>query len=274
MNRFRGSNLRGQVVHRARVAVTGVGLVTPLGASSAESWQGVLNGRRAVRWLDDADVCDPLSSGPGGGRWFGAPAAGQWPPGSRLSPMAVTAAAEAIAHAGLDRNDLRAAGCVIGASKLDLKPLDLARLDRQRPGTDFIAFEDLFPSAPAAAVAGKFRLRGAALCPVAACATGLVSIVRAAELIREGLCSTVLAGSVDASVHPAFLACYKRLRVLARPGERPNGPAVHLIPPAPDSPSGKGPASWSLKIGARRLAAGRRRWRNGSAEESAAIPAG
>jgi 3-oxoacyl-(acyl-carrier-protein) synthase len=77
------------------------------------------------------------------------------------------------------------------------------------------------PNAPARSIAERFNLRGAALCPVAACATGLVSISRGAALIRQGQCDVVLAGSSDASLHPALLSSFRRLGVLAHTGDEP-----------------------------------------------------
>jgi hypothetical protein len=42
-------------VHR-RVVVTGVGLVTPLGADVASSWSGILSGKTGVRRLYESDL--------------------------------------------------------------------------------------------------------------------------------------------------------------------------------------------------------------------------
>ena len=59
------------------------------------------------------------------------------------------------------------------------------------------------------------------MAPVAACATGLAACLRGVDLIREGRCDVVLAGSSDASLQPAILGSFQRLGVLARPGENP-----------------------------------------------------
>ncbi len=82
----------------------------------------------------------------------------------------------------------------------------------------------LAPSGPSQTVADLFNLQGAALAPVTACATGLSSILRGAELIRNGECDVVLAGSADASLTPAVMASFRKLGVLAKssgdPAER------------------------------------------------------
>ena len=59
------------------------------------------------------------------------------------------------------------------------------------------------------------------MAPVAACATGLAACLRGFELIRDGRCNVVLAGSSDASLQPAILGSFQRLGVLARSTEDP-----------------------------------------------------
>ena len=77
------------------------------------------------------------------------------------------------------------------------------------------AWLDIWPNAPAVAVARRWNLTGPVLCPVAACATGLACLIRGADLIRSGECDVVLAGSSDASLEPILLASYRRMGVLA-----------------------------------------------------------
>ena len=81
------------------------------------------------------------------------------------------------------------------------------------------AWLQIWPHASATAIARQFNIRGPVLAPAAACATGLVSLIRAAELVRSGLCDVVLCGSSDASLQPSLLASYRRLGVMARHGD-------------------------------------------------------
>ena len=80
----------------------------------------------------------------------------------------------------------------------------------------------MFPLASVASeIAKVFDLGGPLLTPCAACATGLVSIIRGVELIRDRACDVVVAGSADSSLHPAYLAAYRRMGVLAPAGDDP-----------------------------------------------------
>ena len=205
----------------ARVVVTGIGLVTPAGLNREASWLRICAGPATTAWLPQFDLPFPAAGAPLPMGWN----AGEHDP---IVALALRASGEAIAESGLDlsNSDLSRFGCVIGTSKGGLRSFATAMaMERSQAGAsrgaanDFEArrlWQEFQPNAPAAAVSMKYGLLGPALCPVAACATGLVSVQRGVELIRQGYCDTVLAGSVDASLQPLVLASFKRLGVLAQ----------------------------------------------------------
>ncbi len=53
-------------------------------------------------------------------------------------------------------------------------------------------------------------------CPVAACATGLISVLQGAAMIHAGLCDVCIVGSADAALRASVLASFHRLRVTSR----------------------------------------------------------
>jgi 3-oxoacyl-[acyl-carrier-protein] synthase II len=253
-----------------RVLITGVGLVTPLGADRESSWQGLLNGERAIRRLSHDEPYWPTDSA-------GAPAIASdrarqiaessddaelsWLLHEPAITHAVAASFEAAEHAALDWHqiDPTRSACVIGTSKggvhswfealrsrsilqsrnggsgttlRNLEPTTPCAasdvLDERRRleelATRFATSQEEFPAAswirlaangPASVVASLLNLQGGALAPVTACATGLSSILRGADLIRSGECDVVLAGSSDASLTPTVLASFRKLGVLA-----------------------------------------------------------
>ncbi len=142
--------------------------------------------------------------------------------------LALRAAAEALAdgHLTLAGANRERMGCVIGTSKGGLRSFasawhawrrparGRASADRASPG-DGAFWSEFQPDAAARFVAQRYDLRGAALCPVAACATGLASIARGADLIIHGTCDAVLAGSSDASLTMLVQGSFRRLGVLA-----------------------------------------------------------
>lgn len=240
--------------HPPRVLITGVGLVTPLGADRESSWQGLLAGTRSIRQILVGEPYWP----PG---WAGAGAVASESAGRlaldnrnfELGTMlyeptvkhAACASLEAASHAGIDWDDvdLTRAACVIGTSKggfnswfmtlqsrrLVTDPtIDEGLRIRGRRGIEQIERNPgpsclrLLANGAASTVASIFNLQGGAIAPVTACATGLSSILRGADLIRHGECDVVLAGSSDASICPAVLASFRRLGVLADRHEDPS----------------------------------------------------
>jgi len=212
----------------SRIVVTGIGLVTACGADRETSWRGILHGTGAAQWLD---APDPECGG--SGVLAGAPAAhfSENPANTPHDPvvgLALRAAAEALADGDFefaDRN-LERIGCVIGTSKGGLRSFASAwrawrRSDSRyaspyrAPSGDGELWSEFQPDAAARFVARRYDLRGAALCPVAACATGLASLARGADLIAHGTCDAVLAGSSDASLTMLVQGSFRRLGVLA-----------------------------------------------------------
>lgn len=200
------------------VVITGIGLVTPLGADRETTWRRLLAGATGVDWLPGA-AREPFERAGLPRPWGGlAPLpVGQLLPGrDRSIALARAAAAEALADAALDPVGGET-GCVFGASKGGQSATALwwEAAHRHQPADLLPPFRDLWPSGPAAELAAHWNLRGPLLTPVAACATGLAACQRAVDLLREHACDVVLAGSVDAAVTPAVLASFRRLGVLA-----------------------------------------------------------
>lgn len=129
--------------------------------------------------------------------------------------LARRTADEAVQDAGLDAGTLCAerTGIVYGTSKGGLHTF--SRLATQCPLEDD-DWLNVWPNAAARGLAARFGCRGPVVSPVLACATGLAACQRGYELIRNGRCDVVLAGSSDASLQPAILGSFQRLGVLAR----------------------------------------------------------
>ena len=213
------------------VVITGIGLVTPLGLTRESTWAALLAGKQAGVDLDLARM---------GAAWRGIAPSPLWRgcpvrrtcdfPGEPIVGDALVAAREAIAQANLRVVDPERWGCVIGASKGGMHhavPV-FASQWRSREhdagqaawsGLPEDAWRQIWPDAPASAIAQEWNIRGPVVAPAAACATGLVSLIRAADLIRDGVCDVVVCGSSDASLLPSLLASYRRLGVLAREGD-------------------------------------------------------
>lgn len=217
-----------------RVRISGIGVVSPLGQNRELTWQRLIAGERALRWLTD-DEAASRSASLWPDRAVGAPAllpadlsqrvAALRPPQECLAALAepviaqaCAASLEAIDDARLRWSDLDLdrVGCVIGTSKGGVRSFE--QLCRPPVSETVFPFSWLraWPDGAATVVASMLGLRGPVLTPVTACATGLSSIVRGVDLIRDNVCDIVIAGSSDASLTPAMLASFRRLGVLAK----------------------------------------------------------
>jgi 3-oxoacyl-[acyl-carrier-protein] synthase II len=203
-------------VSERRVVITGIGLITPAGPDRESSWQGLCRGDSTTRLVSIPGLPAPVCGAPlPAGLFLHAPL-------EPLVDLALATSAEALAHANhpLTAYDPSRVGCVIGTSKGGCHALSAAWQQTHRPDASAWPHRPdpwtcCDPQVAARTVSQHWNLQGPCLAPVAACATGLLSIARGADLITLGRCDAVLAGSVDASLLPAIHASFRRLGVLA-----------------------------------------------------------
>lgn len=224
------------------VLITGLGMVTPFGIGRERSWQRLLNGDTAGRRLTASDIdhfqqlSDLMKRVPGGAPVDHAAVAAHIQESALrhswddrivrdfshdcLNNMILAALDEAIVDAGIG-HDLPTAeriGCVIGSSKASLRTME-AEFASSRAGTaeDQSRWLNAFlPDAPLRCVQATLNAAGPSLCPVAACASGLISVIQGAYFIRNGLCDVCVVGSADASLRASVLASFHRLGVASK----------------------------------------------------------
>jgi 3-oxoacyl-[acyl-carrier-protein] synthase II len=232
------------------VVVTGIGMVTPLGGSTSDTWQRLIAGDTAGRPLqhheiDAFEALTVLLGHPPGGApatqrlsdaWSGSiarpsPLPAQLLQAWRSEPyvsLLLDALFEAARDAKLElpvASPLRT-GCVIGASKGGLRTLEKLAAPHSSSGKSLLetsSHENPFlwdnAAHPDAALRAATVTTGAEAfqtCPVAACATGLISILQAACRIVAGECDICFAGSSDAALRATVVSAYHRLRVTSR----------------------------------------------------------
>jgi 3-oxoacyl-[acyl-carrier-protein] synthase II len=167
------------------VVLTGLGLLTPLGADRESSWDALIAGKSAVSF-DGGRV--PLR--PEGG--------------TRAIQLALAAAREAWAHAGHPVVPPERVGCVVSSSK-PFPPVAGQEAWRS-------------PEEVPAAVARSFGVQGMVMNLTAACATGAQSLLAAAGWIAEGRADLVLAGASESALHPLYQAGFRQMGVLSKAG--------------------------------------------------------
>ncbi|HKB94074.1 MAG TPA: beta-ketoacyl-ACP synthase II [Gaiellaceae bacterium] len=211
-----------------RVAVTGLGAVTPIGNDAPSAWRAALAGESGVDFIRSFDASGyPVRI---------AAEVKDFDPSAVASPkevrklernvlLALAAAREAEADAGLQgAYDPARVGILFGTAIGGLIGIaEQADVLRER-GPDRV-MPTFIPSVLVDAASGQLAIslgyRGPNYAPVSACATGSHAVGEAAEIIRRGDADAVLAGGAEACMHPLILAGFCAMRGLVAEEEDP-----------------------------------------------------
>ena len=210
-----------------RVVVTGLGAVTPLGLDAQSTWDAASAGRSGVDWIrsfDASGVPVRIASEVKGFE----PAEVVGPKDARRLErnvvLAVAAAREAWADAGVEGVDPARAGILVGSAIGGVMGV-LAQEDiRRERGHDRVSpwfLPNVLVDSASGQIAIDLGLRGPNYAPVSACATGSHAVGEGAELIRRGDADVVLSGGTEACMHPVILAGFCAMRGLVAEEEDP-----------------------------------------------------
>ncbi|MDY6784185.1 MAG: beta-ketoacyl-ACP synthase [Cyanobacteriota bacterium] len=183
------------------VVVTGIGLLTALGALS-ESWQHLLAKESGIRLQQPFPQLPARPLALVGNQ-----------PSSFLSLLQRTVAAT-LRDANLEP-PLSDCGVVIGSSRSSQGAWESFLRQSDGKLSNWLA---TLPGSGAIAAARQIESTGPVLAPMAACASGIWAIARAFELIQMGTCDRVLAGAVEAPITPLTLAGFQKMGALAETG--------------------------------------------------------
>ena len=215
-----------------RVAVTGVGMVSPLGATAQASFEALLAGRSGLRLHAPADAPKPLSLPAGVCADFDAVAAfGRARAGTldRYSQLGIAAGLEAWRDAGLepaaseDRESWGIAwGTGVGGAMVferGYRDLFISGRERLPPLTVVQAMNN----ACASHLAILLALGGCCATYSVACASGAMAIGDAFRRVRSGTAPVMLAGGSEAPLAYGVIRAWLALQVLA-PGDAESAP--------------------------------------------------
>ena len=227
---------------KRRVAITGVGVVTPAGNDVPTMWQRLLEGRGCgapIRSFDAsgfstriaAEVRDVESLPLSGDRKLLKFA-------SRSHRFALTAAEEAMRDAGIAPGDAdrHRWGCVVGTGMMTVSFDELSSIQRQAApdgeldaprmldeptSNDPLAFCRSQSTAGVSLLMRRFGIAGYASSVHTACASGGQAIGTALRVIRRGAADRVLAGGFDSMVSPVGLSGFCLLSAVSPDNESP-----------------------------------------------------
>jgi len=210
-----------------RVAVTGLGAITPIGNDARSTWRSAVAGESGIDWIRAFDASAlPVKV---------AAEVKDFDPTQVASPkdvrklernvlLALGAAREAMGDAGLNGFDPTRVGVVFGTAIGGVNGiLEQDEILRER-GPDRVS-PNFLPNVLVDSASGQLAIslgiKGLNYAVVSACATGSHAIGEGAEIIKRGDADAILAGGGEACMHPLILAGFTAMRGLAVENEDP-----------------------------------------------------
>ncbi|UJW31202.1 beta-ketoacyl-[acyl-carrier-protein] synthase family protein [Saccharothrix sp. AJ9571] len=210
-------------------AVTGLGLITAAGVGAEATWQGVTRSgsptavrhREELRDLpcDFMYTIEDLDTA----ALLGVPALRMM---DRFTQLAVLAAREAVADAGLDTSvwDSNRVAVVIGSAHGGLPFYDeqsavLAEKGARRVSPKLAPMTTV--NSAASSVCMDLGARGPSLCVSTACSSGTVAIGTALQMLRSGACDIAIAGGAESVCSRLLISSACQLRAVSTRRDAP-----------------------------------------------------
>jgi 3-oxoacyl-[acyl-carrier-protein] synthase II len=210
-----------------RVAVTGLGAVTPLGLDTPSTWRAALAGDSGIDWITAFDASEFPVRIAAEVKGFDATAVASAKEVRKLERnvlLALGAARESLADAGLNGFDPARVGIVFGSAIGGLPGIVEQQEVLRERGHDRVS-PNFLPNVLVDSASGQLAIslgiKGPNYAIVSACATGSHAVGEAAELIKRGDADAVVAGGTESCIHPLILAGFTAMRGLAAEEEDP-----------------------------------------------------
>ena len=210
-----------------RVAITGLGAVTPIGNDARSTWDAAVAGRSGIDWIRSFDVDGLPVRVAAEVKDFDLTTVASPKEVRKLERnvlLSLGAAREAMGDAALDDFDPMRVGVVFGTAIGGVNGIleqDEIRRDRgpDRVSPNFLP--NVLVDSASGQLAISLGIKGLNYAVVSACATGSHAIGEAAEIIKRGDADAVLAGGAESCMHPLILAGFTAMRGLAIEDEDP-----------------------------------------------------
>ncbi len=216
---------------RRRVVVTGVGLVSPLGVGTRETWQALLAGERGIGPITKFDTAafDVKIAGEVKGfepeRWVEKKEVKK---SDAFIHYGVAASQMALDDSGLVIDDANAdrVGVVIGSGIGGFPMIERTHSILLERGPDRISpffIPGVIVNLAAGQVSIRFGARGPNSAPATACTTGLHAIGDAFRMIQHDYADAMICGGAEASITPIAVGGFTVMRALSARNDDPAG---------------------------------------------------
>jgi 3-oxoacyl-[acyl-carrier-protein] synthase II len=216
---------------KRRVAVTGLGLVSPLGNTVAATWEAMVAGRSGagpITRFDPAQLsvkfaCEVKGFDPG--LYLDKKEVRRY---DLFAQFAMGAAVQAVTDACLEKSwsqvDLQRVGVIIGTGTGGIATFEenMRAYLEKGPGRVSPFFVPMFMANVASAVVSmRYGAKGPNYCTVSACATSGHSVGDAFRLIQHNEADVMIAGGAEAAITPLALASFANMKALSERNDDP-----------------------------------------------------
>jgi len=217
-----------QFKHPRRVVITGMGCVTPIGIGREAFWSGLQRGESGVRRIESFDVSNSpvkIAAQVQDFDWEAQLGPKDRKHVPRTVPLALAAAREAFADAGISPQDLsieerQQIGVELGTGGGGLPFVEQHYAIWYNGGSHSKASVYIIPAATHGTLSSElsmaFGLRGLSHVVSTGCTSSTDAIAYAAQHIALGRQEVMIAGGVDAPLAPGILAGFNLLTVLTK----------------------------------------------------------
>jgi len=208
----------------ARIVITGMGIVCPVGNNVSEAWQNIANGVNGIDFITryDRNLTQNQLAGEvknfDPNLIFGRKEARRI---DRVAQFALEASRQAMEDSGLrvDKGNMYDVGCVVGSGVGGINSFVEAQQaidSKGHRGIKPMAIPKILSDSCSGAVSLAYNLRGPNHCIVTACASGNNAIGEAMHIIRRGGAKAMLAGAAEAAIVPLCVAGFNNMTALSR----------------------------------------------------------
>ncbi len=214
---------------KRRVVITGVGLVSPLGVGTAETWQGLMEGRSGVGPIELFDASEFSTRFAGEVRGFeplNYVTKKDLKKVDRFVQFGLAASQFAMEDSGLviDSTNAERVGVMLGSGIGGLATMESTHTTLLSRGPSRIS-PFFIPSQIVNMAAGQVSIRWGAQgpngTPCTACTTGLHAVGDAFRLIRDGYADGMISGGTEAVVTPLGVGGFAAMKALSKRNDDP-----------------------------------------------------
>lgn len=212
-----------------RVVITGLGAITPLGLSVAETWDSLLAGRSGINFVTRFDASELRTRFAGEVHGFEPGNYMDYKEARRLDPyiqFALAATKGALTDSAIDltAEDPTRVGVIVGSGIGGVQSMEQGNATARERGLRKVSpfmIPNLLVDSAAGKIAIEHNCHGPNHAVVSACASGTSACGEAFEVLRRGDADVMIAGGAEAALTALMMAGFDIMGALSQHNDNP-----------------------------------------------------